>query len=148
MAVVIGNIPMIYPLFRRTMQRMGATWMFSHNGSNARSGGGGGWSAMGRGERKAGSKGNKFGHPLSHSTLTGSDSVEHIVLQDQNTGKDGIVLTTETAVVTSNASLRNGDVEAGSYPHAHYSPSKAAGAGYSFHVSSKSQGEHRPGFAS
>lgn len=145
MAVLIGNIPMIYPLFRRCVQRMGGSWMFSNNGSNARSGGGGGWSAMAHNERKA--KANKFSHPLSRSTLTGSDSVEHIVLQDQNTAKDGITLTTETAVVTSNASLRNRDEEA-AYPHAHYGHAKPAGAGYSFHVSSKSQGDHGPGFAS
>lgn len=147
-AVVIGNIPMIYPLFRRCMQHMGASWMFTANGSNGRSGGGGGggWSGLAHSDRKAAHKA-KFGHPLSRSTLTGSDSVEHIVLQDQSTSKDGITLTTETAVVTSNASLKNRDEEVG-YPHSHYGHAKPAGAGYSFHVSSKSQGDHRGGFAS
>jgi len=151
-AVVIGNIPMIYPLFRRCMQRMGAGWLFTHNSSSARSGGGGGWSAMGRGDRRA--KANKFAHPLSRSTLTGtatgSDSAEHIVLQDHlhhTTAKDGITLTTETAVTTSNASLRGRDEEVG-YPQSLYGPSKLAGPGYTFHVSSKSQGDNQPGFAS
>ena len=152
MAVVIGNIPMIYPLFRRCMQRMGAGWFFTHNSSSARSGGGGGWSAMGRGDRRP--KAKKFAHPLSRSTLTGtgtgtgSDSAEHIVLQDHHTtAKDGITLTTETAVTTSNASLRGRDEEVG-YPQSLYGPSKPAGPGYTFHVSSKSQGDNRPGFAS
>ena len=87
-------------------------------------------------DRKAAQKA-KFGHPLSRSTLTGSDSVEHLADQEQIVGKDGITLTTETAIVTSTAS-RNRDEE-GAYPHSPYG--KPAGAGYSFHVSTKSQGD-------
>lgn len=124
---------MIYPLFRRTMQKMGATWMFSNNGSTARSGGGPGWS-MQLSDRKNGNK-NKFGHPLSRSTLTASDSNEHIVETGETT-KDGINITTETAVVTSNAS--SGRDEESAYPPLYHG--KPAGNGYSFHVSSKSQG--------
>ncbi|KAI9879363.1 MAG: hypothetical protein M1830_008751 [Pleopsidium flavum] len=144
-AIIIGNIPMIYPLFRRSMQRMGATWLFTHNGSTGRSGGGdgGGWSQQ-LSDRKADRKA-KFSHPLSRSTLTGSDSVEHIVNPAETTiTKDGINITTETAVITSNSSRRD---EEAAYPHSHYEKptlsqhQKPGGAGYSFHVSSKSQGD-------
>jgi len=121
---------------------MGASWMFTNKGSTGRSGGGG--YSMQLSDRKAGHKA-KFGHPLSRSTLTGSDSVEHIVDRGETTTKDGINITTETAVVTSTSPRRD---EEAAYPHSHYEKpthsqyAKPDGAGYSFHVSSKSYGDH------
>lgn len=142
MAVVIGNIPMIYPLFRRTMQKMGFNSMFTTNGSYQRSGAG---PSMQLHDRKAAHK-NKFGHPLSRSTFTDSDSAEHIVERGEVLHrKDGINITTETAVVTSTSPADDAEREQmATYPHSHYG--KPAGAGYSFHVSSKSRGEQEGGY--
>ncbi|KAI9673615.1 MAG: hypothetical protein M1817_002252 [Caeruleum heppii] len=125
-AVVIGNIPMIYPLFTRCMRKLGATQMFSSHGLSDQSG-----SSLGkpRFERKSSGK-PRFLHPLSTTNATASDSNDRIIeMGPVPTSKDGINITTETAVDVTAASSRQEN-----RPYDNYSYAKPTGPGYSFQV--------------
>lgn len=92
-AVVIGNLPMIYPLFRRGMERAAASSYFSRSKAN----GSGGSYAMEPSSKASMRRKRRSLHALP-TTLQDDESFEHIVPSNFGSKDDGIRVTTETAV--------------------------------------------------
>jgi hypothetical protein len=122
-AVIIDNIPMIYPLFRRIVQNVDDT-LASHyagrsrNKLSANSGSSGSYAMNERKEKKS-----KFIHPLSMRNATMSDSSESIVRADRVKNGTDILIVKESTVDVSPTTYSQEDIK-------HYPISQRAGTGY------------------
>ncbi|OJJ96245.1 hypothetical protein ASPACDRAFT_125809 [Aspergillus aculeatus ATCC 16872] len=116
-AVIIGNLPMIYPVCRRMVKRAGTYWSsqsFNAKGGSTTTGLGGSGYPLSEGEHQSAhsqSRKKKFRHPLSlpdtQWTQLATVSDEQIMLaavdaEGQRTGEEGGIHVVQELIITRN----------------------------------------------
>jgi hypothetical protein len=120
-AVVIDNLPMIYPLFLRLFQKVDDTLASHYQSRNKRSkhsDGDGSYPMYDHEEKKS-----KFVHPLSMRNATLSGSSESVVRAERVEKSHNISIVREASVVVSDS--RNSDEDV-----IHHPARQRAGTGY------------------
>ena len=116
MAVVIDNIPMIYPLFRRIIKHIDDTLASHYAGRHKLSNGYSSYGSYAMDSRKG--KKPKFVHPLSMRNATLSDSAESIVRADRVKNGQEILIVKESTIDFSPTKHSKEEIQ--EYPHAQH----------------------------